>query len=140
MTKYKELDLPGIKNLAREFASEFKNRGAVIGFIGPLGSGKTTFIKSFAARFGIKKITSPTFVVSHEYPVKQGGLYHLDFYRLKSRKELLPLGLSDMIKNKNLVLIEWVDRFPQLAPLCDILITLKVKPDNKRDAEIKYKK
>lgn len=137
MTAYKDLDLAGLKKLAAELAKQLEGRGAFIGLRGNLGSGKTTFIKAFAKTFGIKRISSPTFVVSHEYAIRQGKLYHLDFYRLKRSRELLNLGLAEMRQNKNLVLLEWADRFPQLMRQCDILISLKHKPGNKRDVILK---
>lgn len=133
MTAYRDIDQSSIKKLAAGLAKQLEGRGAFIGLEGPLGSGKTTFIKAFAKYLGAEHITSPTFVVSHEYAIRQGKLYHLDFYRLKKSKELVNLGLAEMRQNKNLVLAEWVDRFPQIARQCDILISLKHKIGNKRD-------
>ncbi|MEO8065511.1 MAG: tRNA (adenosine(37)-N6)-threonylcarbamoyltransferase complex ATPase subunit type 1 TsaE [Candidatus Doudnabacteria bacterium] len=136
MLTYRNLTLKETQNLAAGLADELRHRGAVIGLIGELGSGKTTFTKAFAKQLGIKKITSPTFVTTHEYNIRQGKLYHLDFYRLKKSHELLPIGFSEMRQNKNLVLVEWVDRFPQIKRQCDILISLKYREHNKRDVII----
>lgn len=137
MSEYKNLELNQVKKLAGELARQLRGHSALIGLTGQLGSGKTTFIKEFARSLGVNRTSSPTFVIAHEYGIKQGRLYHLDFYRLKKSKELVNLGLADMMKKKNLVLIEWVDRFPQIAGQCDILINLKVKNDSKRDVEVK---
>jgi len=44
--------------------------GHVIGLIGPLGSGKTTLVKSIAAGAEVKdlrQVNSPTFVIVNEY-------------------------------------------------------------------------
>jgi tRNA threonylcarbamoyladenosine biosynthesis protein TsaE len=139
MTAYKNLDLNQVKKLADKLAEQLRGRSAMIGLTGQLGGGKTTFIKAFAKSLGVKHVTSPTFVVVHEYRIKQGKLFHLDFYRLKESKELMHLGLPEMRQNKNLVLVEWVDRFPQIARQCDILINLSVKKDNKRDVIFKVR-
>lgn len=136
MIAYKDLSLPRLKKLASELAKQIEGRGALIGFQGSLGSGKTTFIKAFAKKLGVRRISSPTFVISHEYAIKQGKLYHLDFYRLKRSKDLANLGFAEMLHGKNLVLAEWADRFPKLLQRCDILIILKHKPRNKRDVII----
>jgi tRNA threonylcarbamoyladenosine biosynthesis protein TsaE len=137
MVAYKNLDLNQVKKLAGELARQLRNRKALIGFQGPLGSGKTTFIKAFAKSLGVKNTSSPTFVIAHEHTIRQGKLFHLDFYRLKKSKELVNLGLSDMLKNKNLILVEWVDRFPKIASLCDIIISFNVKKGDKRDVILK---
>lgn len=140
MLTYKNLSLKQIQTLATELAKQFRNRDVAIGFIGTLGSGKTTFIKAFAKTLGIKHITSPTFVIAHEYPIAKGKLYHLDFYRLKRSKDLIILDLPQMFTRHNVVLAEWIDRFPKVAKQCDLLIRLNVKPNNKRDVIIKAKK
>jgi tRNA threonylcarbamoyladenosine biosynthesis protein TsaE len=136
MLTYSDLDLAAFRRLASEFARQFKNRKVLIGLVGDLGAGKTTFVKAMAASFHIRRTSSPTFVISHEYKIPQGKMYHLDFYRLHDSKQLAYLGISEMNTHKNIVLIEWVDRFPQIQKKCDIIISLKVKKDNKRDVTI----
>jgi tRNA threonylcarbamoyladenosine biosynthesis protein TsaE len=138
MLKVRNLDETSLQALAFELASSLKGRGALIGLQGPLGAGKTTFVKAFTQAFGIKQTKSPTFVITHQHRIPQGSLFHLDFYRLNKKSQLTDLGLTEMLQGKNLVLIEWVDRFPQIKKECDILITLNVKANNKRDIQIKH--
>ena len=134
---YKDLDLAQVEKLASEMATLVKTKKAVIGLIGPLGAGKTTFVKAFAKQFKISKIKSPTFVITHQYKIPQRSLYHMDFYRLHNDKQLIDLDLDEILNSNNVVLIEWIDQFPFLKQHCDILITLKVKKDDKRDVSIK---
>ncbi len=140
MFKYSNLTQEQLEDLAFKLAEQFQNRSAVIGLIGVLGSGKTTFTKAFSKKFKVKEIKSPTFVISHQHKIGKRWLYHFDFYRLEEKKQLIPLGLSEILPGDNLVLIEWVDRFPEISKQCDILINLKVKKGNKRDVTIKSKK
>ena len=137
MPAYKNLSLAQVKILARDLAKNLKSQSAVIGLAGALGSGKTTFAKAFAKALGIKKIASPTFVIMHEHKRKMVRLYHLDLYRLKRRSELKVLGLNEILLHpRRIMLIEWVEKFPQLKQSCDLLITFKVKPQNLRDVTI----
>src|SRR3989344_3212412 len=81
---------------------------------GELGAGKTVFTQGFAKALKIKaKIKSPTFVLMKHYPIPDSGLrikktisnqqltisnfYHLDCYRLKNYKDLLPLGRKEKL-------------------------------------------
>jgi len=137
MAAYKNLDLSQVQKLGSALAATLKDRGALIGLTGELGAGKTTFIKSLAGHLGIKKIASPTFVIRHDHPLKQRHLYHLDFYRLGKPKQLADLGLLELVDQKNLVFIEWVEKFPEIENLCDIIITFKIKPGNLRDITIR---
>ncbi len=41
--------------------------GSVVSLEGPLGAGKTTLVQGLAGAFGIKKITSPTFILFRQY-------------------------------------------------------------------------
>lgn len=138
MPKFKNLSKSDLERLAKDLAKKKYSHPIIIGLIGPLGSGKTTFVKFFAKQYGIAKITSPTFVISHEYPIKPGKFYHLDFYRLTLSKQLTNLGFSEMAKNHNIIIIEWVDRFPAVKQRCNILISFIHKKEDKRDVTIKY--
>ena len=136
MLKYNNSTLAEVQNLAAKLAHELTGKKAMIGLIGNLGSGKTTFVKAFAKELKITKISSPTFVIAHEYKISRGRLYHFDFYRLNDSKQLGPLGFDEILDGHNLVLAEWADKFPSIKNRCDILITFKVRPGNKRDVTI----
>ena len=136
--KATHLTLPQVQTLAQTLAKKIKPNGLKIGLVGNLGSGKTTFAKAFAKTLGIKNLKSPTFIVSQRYSWHKNFLYHLDFYRLMKASELEPLGLNEILASPALVLIEWVDKFPAVKKLCDIVITFKVKDHNSRDVTIKF--
>lgn len=101
----------------------FIQAGMIFGLVGDLGGGKTTFLKGVAEYFGIKNITSPTFVIMRKYPIRSGGknapktLYHFDMYRVGDEKEALEAGLSDALADKNgVIFIEWADRIEEALP------------------------
>lgn len=113
------------KILAGELLKISRKRALVIGLIGDLGGGKTTFLQGLAKGLGIKqKILSPTFVImkkfkvpvsSIQYPVS--NFYHIDCYRIKKPKEILNLGFKEIISDsKNIVVIEWADRVVKILP------------------------
>ncbi|HEX9503523.1 MAG TPA: tRNA (adenosine(37)-N6)-threonylcarbamoyltransferase complex ATPase subunit type 1 TsaE [Patescibacteria group bacterium] len=135
--KYLNLSLAQVRKLGARIGKKTAKKGSIIGLSGDLGSGKTTFAKALAMSLGIKSLKSPTFIVSQRYPLKENFLYHIDFYRLDHPKQLLSLGLNETFSSNNIVLIEWVDKFPQIMKKCDILINFLVKPNNKRDVIIK---
>ena len=140
MSKYQNLNLAQVQTLASELALALRNKSATIGLIGPLGSGKTTFVQAFSNKLGINAIKSPTFVIAHRYRIGKKFLHHFDFYRLEKPKQLEPLGLEEILSGKNLVLIEWVDRFPKIKKFCDIIVKFKVKQGNLRDVQIQNQK
>lgn len=82
--------------------------GDVVVLSGPLGAGKTTFVKGLAERLEVQGVvTSPTFVVSRAHKPQGTGLalVHVDAYRLSSQSDLIDLDL-DATKNAAYV-IEW---------------------------------
>ncbi len=112
--------------------------GEVIGLIGDLGSGKTTFVKGLAAGLGIKKkITSPTFVLMKVYPVKHKKIkkfVHVDAYRLKKAESLTAIGLEDYIKAKDIiVVIEWANLVKKILPRKSLLIRCTIVTPRKRN-------
>lgn len=101
---------------------------------GPLGSGKTTFVKAAARFLGATEIPhSPTFSLLNEYTLASKKtwqrIYHLDLYRVKTKKELEPLELQDLFYDtQSLLFIEWPDAFLDFFsawPYCHITFSVK---------------
>lgn len=91
----------------------------MIALVGPLGAGKTLFVKGLAEGLGLDpaRVTSPTFVIASEYPVPGGRrLAHVDLYRLRSEAELEAAGFLDMLVPGAIVAVEWGDRLPGALP------------------------
>ena len=87
---------------------------------GDLGAGKTTFTKGFLKYFGIKpSAASPTFVIMKRYGAKKNktkvhNIYHIDAYRLKSKKDLTLIGFTDAQKDAHgITLIEWPEKITE---------------------------
>lgn len=112
--------------IAREYARKLEPRegkATVIGLSGELGSGKTTFVKAFAAALGLRAddITSPTFVIQKSFLLPAGArfkkLVHIDAYRLEKPEEMLRLGWQELLTEKsNLILIEWPEHIGPAMP------------------------
>ena len=92
-------------------------RPAVVAVSGDLGAGKTTLIRAIAHGLGVRdSVTSPTFALVHRHTGAAGPVYHIDAYRIKPR-EVLDLGIDDMLAEKNaVILIEWPERLGAAAP------------------------
>ncbi len=119
----------------KKFGSRLKE-GDVVALFGPLGGGKTTFVKGVAAGLEVKEpVTSPTFVLLNLYSGKF-PIYHYDFYRLEKGAQLEALNLEDYLYGKGVCLIEW----PELAlPLLDrsfYRVRFEISGENERKIEI----
>ena len=75
---------------------------ALIILEGPLGAGKTTFVKQFCAQS-----SSPTYSVLTEHD----DILHGDFYRLEGPEDIIHLELSLYLEDKNYFLLEWGAKF-----------------------------
>ncbi len=114
-------DLAATDRIGRRLGAALRPRH-VVALIGPLGSGKTTLVKSVAASAGVadpRQVNSPTFVIVNEYdahsPAGPLRLYHVDAYRLRNAADLDALGFDEMA-DRGAVLVEWADRGAGLLP------------------------
>lgn len=92
--------------------------GDILGLVGDLGAGKTTFTQGLARGLGVPDdvyVNSPTFTIINEYPTTP-MLYHLDFYRLIDMDELFEIGFEDLTTAGGICVIEWFDHLPKAAP------------------------
>ena len=99
--------------LGKQFSKELDSQSIVL-LQGPIGAGKTSFVKGIAEGLSISEdITSPTFALSHHYNSGKIPLFHLDLYRIKNSllaKELYIEEEEEANKNEAILVIEW----PQL--------------------------
>ena len=92
--------------------------GHVYALVGPLGAGKTTLVAECCRRLGVTEPTSsPTFSIVNHYMTRQGPVYHLDAYRLRSIEEALEAGLEDIFAEDDAtVFVEWPRVLEPLLP------------------------
>ena len=110
--------------------------GDCVCLIGPLGAGKTAFVRGAMRALGVRRAAlSPTFVLAREARGRvRGGapvpVAHLDFYRLRVRAE--ERGLLDYLDGRHVVFVEWADRDPGFWPGNAIMVRIDVVGKNRR--------
>ena len=83
--------------------------GDLLLLVGPLGAGKTTFVRGLARGTGSRDpVASPTFVLVRNYHGRV-PLAHVDLYRLDRTPELRDLGLDELL-DQGAVVVEWGNR------------------------------
>ena len=113
------------------------DKSVVVGLVGDLGSGKTTFSQYIAKLLGVTNIvTSPTFIIEKIYTGTDTvfpQLIHIDAYRLENGRDLSILGFEDILKKKGtLVLVEWPERVRDILPADTLTVNFKFIDENTR--------
>ena len=110
----------------------------VFAFDGPMGAGKTTFIKKLVEELGsIDIVNSPTFAIVNVYDVEQpyrGEVYHFDCYRLKDIREALDFGAEEYLYSGNYCFIEWPEKIEALLP--EETVWVRIKPQQNGDRQL----
>ena len=108
----------------------------VFAFDGPMGAGKTTFIKKLVAEMGTTDVVnSPTFAIVNVYDVEQpykGEVYHFDCYRLKDIREAIDFGAEEYLYSGNYCFIEWPEKIDVLLPEDTVWVKITPMPDGDR--------
>ena len=104
------------RQLAERFAKELRG-GEIIFLRGPIGAGKTVFVKGIAAALGLKSSpTSASFSLMKRYSNRSHTLFHIDLFRL-SEGEVFNLGFEEMLEDeKAIILAEWPDPLAKMLP------------------------
>jgi tRNA threonylcarbamoyladenosine biosynthesis protein TsaE len=124
----------GTRALARRLARRLV-AGDVIGLVGDLGSGKTTFVQGLAAGLGVPaeaRVRSPTFTIANVYEGGRLPLFHVDLYRVATLGDLLSLGYEEYVYGDGVCAIEWLDRLPEAAPRDYLAVHFEHRTGNER--------
>jgi tRNA threonylcarbamoyladenosine biosynthesis protein TsaE len=122
--------------IARRLARELPP-GAVLALAGPLGAGKTAFVKGLAAGLGLspRDAVSPTFTLVHEHPGPV-PLFHADLYRLRGPDDVAELGLDDYAERGGILAIEWPERAGAALPPGAVTVTFTITGPRSREITI----
>lgn len=120
--------------VGRVFADRLEP-GSVVLIDGPLGAGKTAFVRGLAEGLGCapEAVSSPTFTLIQEYDGGRLRLFHADLYRL-SPVEAEDLGLSET-GDSGVLAIEWPDRWSR-PPAGSVRVSIARLDEQRRDISI----
>jgi tRNA threonylcarbamoyladenosine biosynthesis protein TsaE len=103
---------------------------------GALGTGKTVFTKGMGNALNIpEEILSPTFVLLREYRGTK-MLMHYDLYRLSTIDELAGIDFFDQLGQSGIKVVEWAERFPEIARYADMIFKFESISESKRMVEV----
>jgi tRNA threonylcarbamoyladenosine biosynthesis protein TsaE len=112
----------------RRLAAHLK-AGDIVTLTGPLGMGKTVFVRGLASGMGIdsREVHSPSFTIVSEYGPSASGrlLVHVDLYRIDSLAEIEDLGLADYLSGNRVIAVEWGEKLPERLRRDAVLVTLE---------------
>lgn len=120
-------DEAATRALAAEFSANLKE-GDLVLLEGPLGAGKTTFVRGILEGLGFKSaVRSPSFNLLQTFDTEPPVL-HADLYRLPSASGL---GIEEYLVT-HLCLVEWPDRAPELLQLSPTSVRIEFESEGRR--------
>ena len=107
---------------------------ALIELHGPLGAGKTTFVRLLLRALGVEgRIKSPSYAVMESYELAgAGSASHFDFYRFGDPREWEDAGFRDVFAAPGLKLCEWPEKAAGQLPPADLQLFIELMPDDSR--------
>jgi tRNA threonylcarbamoyladenosine biosynthesis protein TsaE len=122
---------------ARALAGAPALRDAFIELAGPLGAGKTTFVRHLLRSLGVQgRVKSPTYAVLEPYVVDGLVVSHLDFYRFDDPREWDDAGLRDVFAEPGLKLAEWPEKARSVLPPADLALAIEPIDGDRRDVTL----
>lgn len=136
-----ELPTPADTEALGERLAAQLHAGDLVVLAGPLGAGKTVFVRGLARGLGVTgPVTSPTFVIAREHRPGHGGgvpLVHVDAYRLGGAAELDDLDLDTDLADA-VVAVEWGEGVAERLARRYVLVRLDRRPDEVRTAVVTW--
>ena len=110
--------------------------GDVVCLEGPMGSGKTCFVRGLATGLGLdpKEVSSPTFVIWQRYEDHAPlALVHVDAFRLGGPDDLDTVGWDELLEAPDTVIaVEWPSRITAALPPRRINVVMTHVAENTR--------
>jgi tRNA threonylcarbamoyladenosine biosynthesis protein TsaE len=125
--------LDTIDEAAKEFLQEIRDN-KIIALYGSMGAGKTTFVTALCRVLGVEDVVnSPTFTIVNEYQTEEGEpVFHFDFYRIKSLREVEDLGFEEYVYSDCLCLMEWPEMIEEMLPEETVKVSISEQEDGTR--------
>jgi tRNA threonylcarbamoyladenosine biosynthesis protein TsaE len=118
---------------ARQLAAHPALRNAYVELHGPLGAGKTTFVRHLLQALGVQgRIKSPTYAVVEPHAVPGLAISHFDFYRFEDPREWEDAGFRDLFAAPGLKLAEWPEKAAGRLPTPDLRLSLDPVDEQQR--------
>ena len=126
---------------AGEEFSQLLRPGDVVLLSGPLGAGKTTFVRGLARGLGVlERATSPTYTIvrQHECHNDLGitTLHHADVYRVTSFDEVLDLALGELVEEAAVAVVEWGELAAPVFGADVVTVSIAVTSDEERTIDV----
>lgn len=122
-----------LSNVSKKLLDQFSGQKVWL-FVGEMGAGKTTLIKSVCQHLGVvDEMSSPTFSIVNEYRTKTDKeVYHFDFYRMEDQNEAVNIGIEDYFFSGDPCFIEWPEIITPFLPEKYLEISIKLVDSNTR--------
>ena len=110
---------------------------------GPLGAGKTVFVKGLAEGLGLdpSEVSSPSFTLVNSYAEGRLALHHIDLYRLaEGASSAHAVDLEELLTDERaVVVIEWAERMGRY-PLPPPVWRIRIEGDGEEPRRIKVER
>ena len=134
-------DEAAMQLLGRELA-RCVPKGSLWTLSGELGAGKSVLVRALIHALGFKgRVKSPTYTLIEIYEVADrvdgliNNIAHLDLYRLQDPAELDYVGFDDVIRENDLIMIEWPEQGGDRVPHPDLHISISYAGEDQRLVE-----
>ncbi|MBK7058991.1 MAG: tRNA (adenosine(37)-N6)-threonylcarbamoyltransferase complex ATPase subunit type 1 TsaE [Rubrivivax sp.] len=122
---------------AQVLAAHAGLQDAYIELHGPLGAGKTTFVRHLLRALGVQgRIKSPTFAVLEPYSLPRLEISHFDFYRFNDAREWEDAGFRDLFAAPGLKLAEWPEKAAAVLPVADLQLHIEPIDEHRREVRL----